>query len=585
MVAIKVEEFGGMIPLIDDYLLKQNNASYAENSWLLNGRIAPVAAIVPIYTLQNSTTRYAYRIPLVSSSVKNIADSQWLEFDNADTVVVKSPVTGQDDPRYYWTDGQNPPGYTTESRITADDPRLLLGIPFPNTPPSVTVAGGTGPVETRAYTYTWVSAYGEEGQPAIPTVLPGNVDGVWTIGLTPPTSGELANRDLATVRIYRTVTSTQGMASFFFVVELPIATLTYDDSIPDGTVAENNELASTDYEQPATDLKGMVPMPNGIMVGWRSNQVWFSEPYLPHAWPTKYMLGVEAEVIGVGVWGQSAVILSAGQTYVVTGITPDAMALSKIAPLEPVGCKGSIVNTPKGVVYASQNGLIQISPYGGQNVTTNMFDKSQFPQMLRVEYMHAAWLMNGYFTVGGVSEQVFQDGTVPTSEPNAWQTDMIQLEDYTGAYKGIWVDYIDPRVGVVWFPSADPIFNVMQDNWTGEVLIIRNGQVQHIDFTQAAPRNKYRWRSKEFQMPYRQNWGAARIFCFTPPGPPLEGPTVFRFICDGMVKFQQTLSGKSGQVFRMPSGFKPDVVQFELEGYLDILNVQIGQSPHDLRQV
>lgn len=576
MSAIKVETFGGMIPIVDDYLLQPNNASYAEGSWLLNGRIAPVTAIVPVHTLDNPLARYAYRIPEVGSGVKNIPDSRWLEFTNPNTVVVKTPVTGQTDPSYYWTDGQNPPGYTTLSRILASDPRLILGIPAPAVAPAIIVVGGAAPIVTRSYVYTWVSQFGEEGQPSPPTIQSGNITGSWDLTLTAPTGGDTTDRVLTNTRIYRTVTSSQGVASYYFVTELPIATLTFSDTIPDDQVAQNNPLTSQDYEKPPTDLEGMVPMPNGIMIGWRKNEVWFCEPYLPHAWPSKYTVGVEAEVIGIGVWGQSAVVLCSGQSYTVTGVTPDVMALAKIPPLEPCGCKGSIVNTPKGVVYASQNGLIQITPYGGQNVTINMIDKSQFPKMLRIDNLHAAWLVNGYYAIGGVSDEVFQ--------ADAFQTDMIQQLDYTGANMGVWINYADPRVGVVNFPSVDPVFNVMQDDWTGEVFIIRNGQVQHIDFTQTSPRVKYRWRSKEFQLPYRQNWGAARIFCFSPPGPAPEGPTVFRFICDNTLVFEDVLT-HTGQVFRMPSGFKPDVIQFELEGYLEILNVQFGQSPRDLRQV
>jgi hypothetical protein len=579
MPAIKTETFGGMVPIIDARLLQPNNAVYAENSWLLNGRLAPITAIVPIHTLVNPDAQYAYRIPEVSSSVKNIADSLWLEFVNPNTVVVKSPVTGQEDPRYYWTDGQNPPGYTTRSRIIAGDPPLLLGIPSPIVPPTVTVTGGTGPIETRTYAYSWVSAYAEEGQPSLPSdPTSGNVTGTWHVAMTAPTVDDMTNRDLTRTRIYRTVTSTQGVASFYFVAEIPIAQLTYDDTIPDGTVALNNPMTSADYEMPLEDLEGMVPMPNGFLIGWVRNEVWFCEPYLPHAWPTKYMIGVEANVVGVGVWGQSAVILCEGQSYTVTGITPDSMVLAKIPPLEPCGSKGSIINTPEGVVYASQNGLIQVTPYGGHNVTFNLIDKAQFPKMLRIDNLHAAWLVNGWFGLGGVSDEVWQADFVQQT-PLAFQQ-----KDYTGAYLGVWINYKDPRVGVVWFPSPTPIFNVMQDDWTGEVLIIRDGQVQHIDFSKDFPRTKYRWRSKEFQMPFRQNWGAARIFSYAPPGPPPEGPTYFRFICDGVVKYENQIV-KDGQVFRMPSGFKPDVVQFEIEGYLEILNVQAGQSPRDLRQV
>lgn len=576
MPAIKVETFGGMIPIVDDRLLQPHSASHAENAWLLNGRIEPFIAPVPIHTLANPNARYAYRIPLVSSSVKNIKDSLWLEFDNPNTVVVRSPVTGQVDRRYYFTDGQNPPGYTTDARIIALNPTLILGIPAPETAPGVSVTGGATPVVTRSYVYTWVSEFSEEGQPSLPTVFSGNITGTWHITLTAPLVGDTTNRSLTHTRIYRTVTSQQGVSAYFFVAEIPIATLTYDDTILDGTVALNNELASADFEEPPIDLVGMVPMPNGMMIGWRKNEVWFCEPYLPHAWPSKYTLGVEAEVVGIGVWGQSAVILCTGQSYTVSGIQPQSMSLAKIPPLEPCGSRGSIVTTPNGVIYASQNGLIQITPYGGQNVTISMIDKEQFPTFIRIDSAHAAWLMNGYIAIGGVSDAVFQTDT--------FQTDAFQGLDFTGSTQGVWINYLDPRVGVVLFPFATPALNIMQDFWTGEVLVIQDGQVKHINLSLQVPRTKYRWRSKEFQMPYRQNWGGARVFSFVPAGPPPEGDTFFRLICDGVVKFEEKIIGDR-QLLRLPSGFKPDVIQFEVEGYREILNVQLGHNLRDLRAV
>src|SRR4029077_14831314 len=126
----------------------------------------------------------------------------------------------------------------------------------------------------------------------------------------------------------RTVTSSQGVASYYFVAEVPIATLTYDDVLPNSLIALNDQLPSIDWGPPPVDLKGMVKMANGMIAGFRDNEVWFCEPYRPHAWPAPYVLGVESQIVGLVVQQQSLVIMTVGWTSIATGISPDAMALT-----------------------------------------------------------------------------------------------------------------------------------------------------------------------------------------------------------------------------------------------------------------
>ena len=96
---------------------------------------------------------------------------------------------------------------------------------------------------TRSYVYTWVSFYGEESAPSTPVVDTGINDGSWNLsGLESVPDADLglnatdpihARRYLTHTRIYRTITSSSGVATFFLVVELPINTLTYNDTLDD----------------------------------------------------------------------------------------------------------------------------------------------------------------------------------------------------------------------------------------------------------------------------------------------------------------------------------------------------------------
>src|SRR5215475_16138268 len=102
MPAKKVETFGGMIPIVDDRLLQDSNASYAQNVLVIHGRCEPFAASINVHTLVDPLSQYAFRVPIGPAGVEHMPDSYWLEFRNANTQVVRSPVTGETDPRFYW---------------------------------------------------------------------------------------------------------------------------------------------------------------------------------------------------------------------------------------------------------------------------------------------------------------------------------------------------------------------------------------------------------------------------------------------------------------------------------------------------
>lgn len=576
MSVLKFDKFGGEIPALDERLLPDMNAVYTENAFLQAGRLEPLAADIPIHTLVDPTMRYAFRIPIDNPGIENILDSYWLEFLYADTFVVRSPVTDQaDGGTYYWADGKSLPGYTTYNRVAASQPNLVLGIPRPEHAPGLTVTGGAIPTVTRAYTYTWVSDIGEEGQPSDPTLATGNASGTWHVTMTAPTPADKANRTLTTTRIYRTETGTDGSVGFFFVVELPIATLTYDDIVSSDIVANSEQLQSEDWSPPPTDLAGMVSMPNGMVAGWRANELWFCEPYRPHAWPVKYMLGVESPIMGLGTIDQNCMVLTSGQPYVATGVDPSQMALKKVQPLEPCTSPGSIVQTPGGVLYASNNGLILIGPSGGTNVTHDMIRKDEWLRLFNLRTLQASYFMDGYYCYSSAIDGVFQTDT--------FQMDAFQQENYFGTMIGAHISQ-DQRLGYMTITCDQPTYNVMTDLWTGETFVLRNGQVFHVDRRQYDPKQSYVWRSKIVQMPYKDNYAAAKIFYDVPnglaPAPGIEH--LFKMYADGNLKFTRPIR-KSGEQFRLPSGYKADFFQFELSGQLMIFNMQIATSPHELR--
>lgn len=583
MAAFKIDKFGGQIPAFDERLLPPENATYAENGYLQAGRLEPLAADVDVHTLANPAARFAFRIPKINPGIDNIVDSWWVEFENPDTTVVRSPVADTaDGGRFYWANSTLPPGYTTKARVEAAQPPLILGIPRPAAAPGVSVTGGSTPTGTRGYVYTWVSGSGEEGQPSPPTVATGNLSGTWNITVTAPTVLDTTNRNLTHTRIYRTEADAEGNAEFFFVAQLPIATLAFADNISSDIVASSEQLQSEDWSPPPDDLRGMVSMPNGMIAGWRENEIWFCEPYRPHAWPSKYVINVEFDIVGFGTIDQNLMVLTAGQPYVASGTHPELMVLRQVQPLEPCTAQGSIVSTPNGVLYTSYNGLILIGPAGGKNLTFDIIRKDEWFKLVNLATVHATYFMNGYYCYSGAVEGVFQ--TQPPPDEDCFQEDFVQLEDYTGTQVGAHINLTDARLGYMTLTCDSPTFNVMLDMWTGETLVLRSGKVFHVDRRADMPRQSYKWRSKIIQQNYKENFAAVKVFFDNPRGPAPTVPTVFRYYADNRLKYTRPIT-KSGEQFRLPSGFKADWVQFELEGQLMIFNLQVATSARELREV
>ena len=98
-----------------------------------------------------------------------------------------------------------------------------------------------------------------------------------------------------------------------------------------------------------------VPDTAGVLVG--GNNVYMCEAYHFHAWPPQYKYATETPIVGLGVLGQTCVVCTQGYPATVTGIKPASCAFTKATTGEPCLSRGSIVSTPQGVIYSSQNGL------------------------------------------------------------------------------------------------------------------------------------------------------------------------------------------------------------------------------------
>jgi hypothetical protein len=718
MVALKLKNFGGMIPAVDPRLLPENQAELSKNTWMYTGSIEGIRVPTLVYTCSNSYTRKVYRIPKQYYDKDHIPDSFWLEFSNPFVDVIHSPTVGDTYDRYYWAGAQdysvNTPMYNTTARIEVGSPPFVLGIPAPEVAPFVSRANGvyilealygeyntlkntstlyyshaygqdtdsfksgvgvsdiayglygatraisslkgnldqsaapvqtlvprnkystsgqraemryttvqsglritisdsggitlgvppqpspatsstphegTGIKEARAYVYTWVSAYGEEGPPSPATLYNGWSGDPWIVKLTAPTTADTTDRNLSKVNIYRTVTGVGGATTYFFVAQLDISQTVYADSIGDDIVSNNQILASTYWAAPPADLEGMVPMPNGMIAGWRKNEIWFCEPYRPHAWPSPYTLAVEFHIVGLGVIGQSLIVCTTGAPFSISGVNPASMSVSRITSNESCLSRGSIISTASGVVYASQHGLVLAVPGSAQVVTKDIVTKDHWLDSLNnlnIPSLHASILNGAYYCWGTVQPGCF--------EPTAFEPSVFLQSDYTGAQNGAIIDFSNQRVSYVKLGSDTPTFNCYIDTWTGETFVLRDGAVYWIDLSVNREHGPYTWKSKILETPNKRSFEAMRVYFSTFSDTPELNPVantnsvqtlaadqwgLIRLYADGVLCFTRELRN-SGDMFRLPSGFKALFWQIEIEARIQINSVEIATSAKEL---
>lgn len=129
-------------------------------------------------------------------------------------------------------------------------------------------------------------------------------------------------------------------------------------------------LESDEYDAPPENLQGLVLMQNNIYVGFVGNQLYFSEPALPHAWPRKYIRSIEDNIVALAVIGGFLLVLTDAYPYQVVGTDPNVMRVTRVdAPYACVS-KRSVVSMSYGVVYSSHDGLALYSPSAGPVIIT-----------------------------------------------------------------------------------------------------------------------------------------------------------------------------------------------------------------------
>ena len=498
MPAIKLEGFQGTVPKLAPTMLSQQQARRADNTRLYGGDIYPWKK--PLLTYRPAMTDEIKTIYRASHGATS--EERWLTF-KCDTDIVEGPVPDLDENRLYMTSACTPPLKTNWASLsTGPGPypakTYPMGLPFPTTAPTLAAVGtGTGTVVTRAYVYTWVNQFGsveEESAPS-PAASIGWQSGQ-TINVTRTSTPPAApDYNITAWRIYRTVVSSAGTASFQFVAEVPIATSAFSDAVADAGLGE--ALGTDGFEPPPANMQGLVLMPNGILAGFFNNTVCFCEPFKPYAWPPSYQQPLGYKIIGMAVYEQNLVVMTDRCPYILTGIHPSAMTVTRISLWEPCVNKRSIAADMSGVVYASPNGLVAVSALV-QGVVTNGLMRRVEWQLLNPNDFTSAIYNGQYFG--------FHADTIGDSATGGWaeiidKSESGQLAASTRADVASFSD-APPKQRMDAWASA-----VFVDKETASMYIVdkRDNWIYKVDGDELDAMTQL-WHSKRFVLPLPVNF-------------------------------------------------------------------------------
>lgn len=567
MGSIRITEFGGMKPREHRGLGANSRASIARNAKLRSGALRPFR----YPSLELETDKKICKL-FQSECCFICSENPCANFTTGDTNCDRIFSTGVlDYPAYAL--------HPDCSENCGELPELewfRLGVPQPTGTPVVSnltltdnpadctdcEVGFERSREMRAYSYTFVNSYGEEGQPSpISDIVDADYDSTATIGLSIPPL-EDGYEEPVFIRIYRAGSgwSEEGewegsMSDFFHVDDIPYqeGNFTYEDLADNSCLGET--CMSECYYPPLDCLQNITSTDDGVLVASEGKNLWFSEPWRFHAWSCHLNLDDCIEAIVVN--GAFIYVATTGHPYVISIKNAEVdctccREVNKIQHPHPIACKKSMVKTHNGVMWASNTGLVQLSG-GSLQIDTHDF----------------------------MSEDDWQE----------WYP-----HDITGVYyKGMYLGFNSER-GFIW----DFNDGIYADSYPGE-----SGKFTQLDITPyAAYVSKqnflfltfdggiYRFDNSDTFMPYiwrsklhveggLQNFSAMKIvfekWLRTRKSP---NPVIMRLYADGKLVFTRKVS--CSRPFRLPKGYDALNWEIELQGIESIMEVHMATSMQEL---
>lgn len=395
--------FFGEVPRVRPHLLPDGASQFAQDVVFENGALTPRRDSSTVATPSKAGTKktiYRFGKDLASDT------QYWFHWLN-DTDVARGHVPDDASERTYFTESGQAPKVTDSSIALASTAyphaSYLLGLPQPAAC-SAAISGtpsGTTPAVQLVVTYTYVTAWGEEGPPALAPSnavdwQPGQILTVSGMAVAPSGAYNVVSK-----RIYVAVVASDGSQRFQLWTtagDVPAAQTSYAAVFDSSALRDS--LEEPYLVAPRTDLFGLMAHPGQFMVGFSGKRVCRSEVNRPHGWPDEYEDPVAHDIVGGAIIGTTLVVCSKVWTYRFHGGDPLNMQPELLEGFyQPCVAKRSItVSDQVGVLYASPDGVVAIPPSGRPEVISQKIITPKQWRAFNPASMMAVW-HDGHYIV------------------------------------------------------------------------------------------------------------------------------------------------------------------------------------------
>lgn len=408
---------------------------------------------------------------------------------------------------------------------------------------TLTISAKQDYIEHRVYTYTYVNQYGEEGAPADPAEVDCAENVTVNLAYALPPSGYCP---CTKIRVYRTATGVA--ADYLYVGEASVNTVTpvFVDGI------RNDELGHTldthNYYPPDQGLRGICTMANGMLAGFKGNEIHFMEPYLPYACNPIAIKPLPHRVVGICPFEGGLYVATTTGAHIIQGAAPEYMT-DMIVPSAPAGVsKGAITSYNGSIVYASSDGLVMAQ---GLQASLDLSFKFFTREQWQADFGAKTASMRLDVHDGSLLAW-FDDGT-----PGfliRFEEEALSLTRLTQGYRA---SYRHPLADALYVSDGSAVF----------------------DFRAGASRESMTWWSKDFILPRPTNFGVMQLI-----GSGLLTLTIY---ADGSVKHTEavTLDDTGATPVRLPSGFMARRWSFSFAGDGEVREVYLATSISELKNV
>ena len=362
-------------------------------------------------------------------------------------------------------------------------------------------------------------------------------------------------------------------------------------------------LSTGDNDAPPAKLSGIRLTNNNILIGFFDNQLCFSEPNSPHAWPIKHRITFDSNIVSVEPISGYIIVLTDSYPYAVSGNDPATMVVSRVDTRYPCLSKRSAVNMGYGVVYATHGGLaVYTLAKGLELVTALIHDWDTWDDDVTPSAIVGHFYNGKYFGTHPDKSFIFE------ADPKVGGYFSTITETFTAA----WTDQVtnklyftkDATGDILEWDNEDQLLLPME--WKSKAITLKTylnlgaarviadyttstDEIAAVDTynTEATAGNVTAWANNDelgtYNLGMYDECATYNGDCVTTNHKVVLDTTCVTFTlwANKKLKFQTVVC--SSEVFRLPSGYRSDTYEIGVSGSARVRAIHIGETPYGLR--